>query len=142
MLHRFLPILLSISLLINTLFLLPSSVFAQSPQAWQSVPETGGRCVSKIDPEVATIQGMECVFYNVLQVIVIIAGLAFFIMFIVGGFQYLMSSNDQKAVAQASSTLTMAFIGVIGIILSWFALNFIATFTGLPILNFFIPGGN
>ncbi len=110
-----------------------SSVFAQ-PVDW------GGLCVKAGD--VATLQGLECLFFNILQVIVLFAGLAFFVMFIVGGFQYLMSSNDQKAVAQASSTLTMAFIAVIGVILAWFALNFIHNFTGVNVLDFRIPGGN
>lgn len=113
-----------------------SLVYAQ-PQDWKLTP----RCVGTgVASDVATIQGLECVFYNVLQVIVVLAGLASFIMFIVGGFQYLFSSNDQKAVAQASSTLTMAFIGVAGVILSWFVLNFITSFTGVNVLKFAIPG--
>lgn len=140
MLRRLLPILLFFSLLLS-----PSPLLAQGPTDWKNIPETGGRCVKTVNErgqtiDVATIQGFECIFYNVLQVIVVVAGLVFFVMFIVGGFQYLLSSNDQKAVAQASSTLTLAFIGVVGIILSWFALNFISQFTGLPVLNFFIPG--
>ena len=99
-----------------------------------------GACVGTgAAADVATIQGLECLFFNVLQVITLFAGLAFFIMFIVGGFQYLMSSNDPKAVAQASHTLTMSFLAVLGIILSWFILRFITQFTGINVLNFVIP---
>ena len=113
----------------------PSSVHAQTTQAWS------GRCVGTgANSDVATIQGLECLFYNVLQIIVMVAGLAFFAMFISGGFKYLFSSNDQKAVAAASSTLTMAIIGLVGIIASWLILSFIQKFTGVNVTIFKIPG--
>jgi len=98
-----------------------------------------GRCVSSND--VATIQGLECLFYNILQVIVGFAGLAFLVMFVMGGFQYLTSSGDDKKVAAASSTITMAVIGLVGIIVSWLIIKFISDFTGIDkILYFNIPG--
>lgn len=115
--------------------LLVSPVYAQTTQAWS------GRCVGTgANSDVATIQGLECLFYNVLQIIVMVAGLAFFAMFISGGFKYLFSSNDQKAVAAASSTLTMAIIGLVGIIASWLILSFIQKFTGVNVTIFKIPG--
>lgn len=118
-------------------FFLTFSLFGLSPVYAQTA--WSGRCVSSSDASVPTIQGLECLFYNVLQVITYVAGLAFFMMFIVGGFKYLFSSNDQKAVAQASSTLTMAVIGLVGIILAWFILKFLSDFTGQNLLNFEIP---
>lgn len=108
--------------------------YAQVPQSWDN-----GRCV--VQGDVATIQGFECLFYNILQVIISLAGVAFFIMFITGGFQYMMSQNDPKAVATASSTLTLAIVGVVGVIASFFILRLIAQFTGISsILLFKIPG--
>ncbi len=115
------------SLLISS-FWFPSPARAQS--AW------GGACVSG---DVATLQGLECLFANVLQVVTEFAGLAFLIMFIYGGFQYLFSSNDEKKVVASSSTLTMAVIGLVGIIISWLILSFIKTFTGAPVTTFTIP---
>lgn len=90
--------------------------------------------------DVATIQGFECLFYNLLQVIVIIAGLAFLFMFISGGFQYLLSSGDGKKVAAASSTLTMSIVGLIGVVASFLILRLITSFTGVDVTNFLIPG--
>lgn len=90
--------------------------------------------------DIATVQGFECLFYNVLQVIVYLAGIAFLFMFISGGYKYLFSGGEQKAVAAASSTLTMAFIGLIGIIASWLILSFIQKFTGVNVTQFKIPG--
>jgi uncharacterized membrane protein len=83
---------------------------------------------------------LECLFFNVLQVIVIFAGLAFLFMFISGGFKYLFSGNEQKSVAAAGATLTMAFIGLVGIIASWLILSFIQKFTGVNVTQFKIPG--
>lgn len=100
---------------------------------------TANRCVGGPTGDVATIQGFECLFYNILQVIVLIAGIAFFAMFINGGFKYLFSSNDPKKTALASSTLTMALIGLIGVIASWLILRFIQNFTGINVTDFVIP---
>ena len=116
--------------------------FLATPTLAQPKPWTAGLCVGTEGTKfegVATIQGFECLFFNILQVITVFAGLAFFVMFIVGGFQYLTSKNEPKAVALASNTLTMSFIAVIGIMLSWFVLRFITNFTGIDVLNLRIP---
>lgn len=125
------------SFLLSTIYYLLSTspIYAQ-PKDWNN-----GRCVGTgLASDVATIQGLECLFFNVLQVIVYLAGLAFFITFIIGGFQYLLSSSDQKAVAAASSTLTMAIAGLIGVTISWLILRLIQNFTGINIVDFIIPG--
>jgi len=103
-----------------------------APQAWS------GRCVANTD--VATIQGFECLILNMLQVIVTVAGFAFFFMLISGGFKYLFSSGDDKKIAAASSTLTSAVIGLVGVILSWLILSLIEKFTGVGLTDFVIPG--
>lgn len=124
------------SLILNTYYLIlnTSPVLAQATKAWS------GKCLGTgLASDVATIQGLECLFYNVLQVIVGFAGLAFFIMFIIGGFKYLFSSGDDKRVAVASATLTMAIFGLIGVIASWFILKLIERFTGVNVTNFVIP---
>lgn len=110
------------------------------PSPVQAQGKWTGNCVTLIDgEEVATIQGFECLFKNILQIIVPVAGLAFFIMFIVGGFKYITSSGDKKKVAAASSTLTLAVIGIIGVIVSWLILLFIKQFTGINVTEFNIP---
>ncbi len=133
---KFRPIKSAISFATVTISYLFSSIpaLAQSPKAWT------GRCVGTgISADVATIQGLECLFYNLLQAIAALAGIAFFFMFISGGFQYLTSSSDDKKVAAASSTLTMSVVGLIGVIASWFILQIIQSITGVNVTNFFIP---
>jgi len=120
-------------------FYLTYPVYAQTTRAWS------GRCVQTFNvngtviPDVATIQGFECLFYNVLQVIVTIAGLAFLFMFINGGYKYLFSGSEPKAVAAASSAITSAFIGLIGVIASWLIIKLIQDFTGINVTIFKIP---
>ncbi|MFA6250686.1 MAG: pilin [Candidatus Shapirobacteria bacterium] len=120
-------------------FLSPSPLLAQSD--WNN-----GRCTKTVTTsrgtfdDVATIQGVECAFANVLQVVTYLAGLVFIFMFISGGFNYLFSSGDPKKAAAAAASLTSAFIGLAGVILAWLVLSFIANFTGLPnITKFEIP---
>lgn len=112
-------------MLIQKIFI-PSPVYAQT-EAW------GGKCVAG---DVATIQGFECLFANILQIVTTVTGLIFFGMFIIGGFKYLTSGGDPKKAATASSTLTMSIIGLVGVIVSWLILLFIQNFTGANITEF------
>jgi hypothetical protein len=121
----------------------PHSTFAQTTKAWkdQDTRCVGGQIYSVDTSDVATIQGFECLFFNILQVIVYIVGITFLIMFIYGGFNYLFSDNDSKKTAVASSTLTMAVMGVVGIIAAWYILKLISNFTGINnITDFKLPG--
>ena len=106
----------------------PSPVFAQDD--WSSRCATNG---------VATIQGFECLFANIAQVVVYFAGIAFFIMFLKGGFEYLTSGGDSKKTAKATSTLTMSIIGIVGVIASFLIIKFISDFTGVNVVDFVIP---
>jgi len=124
------------------LLLLSSFYFLSPPPLYAQGTAWSGRCVKSAGGfnDIATIQGLECLFFNVLQVIVTLAGIAFLFMFISGGFKYLFSSGEQKAVAAAGATLTSAFIGLIGIIASWLILKIIQDFTGVNVTIFKIPG--
>ncbi len=121
--------------LISNLFS-PPSVFAASN--WSQI---NSACVGTGEFEgVAKIQGFECLFQNIAQIIVYFAGLVFFIMLIKGGFSYLTSSGDPKKTAKATSTLTMSVIGLVGVIASFLILKFIFNFTGVDVTKFKIPG--
>lgn len=88
------------------------------------------------DIEVATLKGLECVFSNVLNVIIRFAGIAVFIMLIVGGFSYMTSGGDPKKNQKAQQTLSYAFFGLLSIIGTWFIFLLIKNFTGIDVLNF------
>jgi hypothetical protein len=110
----------------------PKSIFAQTKD-WAT---QNSKCVSN---GVATIQGIECLFYNIIQVAVSLIGLAFFVMLIYGGFNYLYSQGNDKKIAGAQAALSHAVIGLVGTIASWLILSLIKQFTGIDVLNFAIP---
>ncbi|MCL5095814.1 MAG: pilin [Patescibacteria group bacterium] len=113
------------------------SVFAAeaTPASWSA------RCATN---EVATIQGLECVFQNIVSVALALAGLAVFLMLLAGGLKYLTSGGDPKAQESAKNTLTYAILGLVLMVAAFLILSLIANFTGLKdsLLNFTIPGGN
>ena len=122
---------------------IPSVVFAAGaspvPASWSL-----DRCVNTTalpGHKIATIQGLECLFQNVVTVVTALAGLAVFIMLLTGGLKYLTSGGDPKAQEQAKGTLTFAVLGLVLIIAAYLILNFLSVFTGIPNLTkFVIPG--
>jgi hypothetical protein len=127
----------TISLMLG-MFLFGSAmpVSAQGTQPWSGVCTDNGR------PDgVATIQGLQCLIGNVLQIGVTGIGLAGFVMLIVGSFRYLLSGGNAKGVDEGRKTITYAVIGLVVAISAYFILRLVADFTGVQsILNFRIPG--
>lgn len=80
------------------------------------------------------------VYQNVLNVIMGLAGFASFIFLIIGGFKYLTSQGDPKALGTARTTVTWALGGLAMIIVSYLIIYVIANYTGVTqIQNFQIP---
>jgi hypothetical protein len=114
------------SLLLTSYFLLfahVSPVFAQ--KAWTSGEE---------DP--AQFKDMEIVFENILGIIFPVAGIAIFIMLLIGGFQKLTSGGDPKANQKSRNTITFAIVGLFLLVGIWFILRFIEEFTGVGVTEF------
>ena|SRR3990172_7879793 len=86
--------------------------------------------------DVATLQCLEPLFANLVRAIVALAGVALFIMILVGGFNFLFSGGDQKKLEGAKGTLTNAFIGIIVIVCAYLILVTIKTFTGVDVTKF------
>jgi hypothetical protein len=128
----FLALLINLVNLIN--FVSPPPAFAQ-PTSWaidECYVVVGG-------VEVATIQGIECIFKNVSKTIVPFAGLAVFITLIAGSLQLLTSAGNPKTVEKAWKTITFAVIGIVVIVGIWFVLTLIKTITGIDVTKFEIP---
>jgi uncharacterized membrane protein YbhN (UPF0104 family) len=88
----------------------------------------------------ATLQDLECIISNAFNIIIPFAGLAAFVVLLVGGFQYLTSGGDPKKTQQAQSVITGAIIGIIVTIAVWFIFMLIRLITGANVLQFDIPG--
>ena len=112
-------------------FIIPSQTYAQNTTAW-SAP-----CVDSANPDVATVQGAECLVKNVLSIAVTAVGIAAFVMFLVGSLLYLTSGGNPKGTEAGQKTITFAIIGVVVSLTGFIALNFISTFTGVQSIQTF-----
>lgn len=84
----------------------------------------------------ATIADLDTLFANVVMAILGLAGIVLFLMLLTGGFKYLTSGGDAKAVGEAKSTLTYAIGGIVLIALSFLILQLIKTITGADVTQF------
>ncbi len=83
-----------------------------------------------MDTSPATIKDLELVFTNIVKVILAFGVVGLFWMLITGGFKYLTSGGDPKAVDGAKNTLTYAIGGFILLAFSFLVLQIIGSFTG------------
>ena len=117
-----------------------SWLLAVSPTYAQTTTWLGTDCVGRNVSgayNVATIQGLECLFSNILSIAITGLGLIMFVLIIVGGFKYLTAGGDPKALESAKGTLTWAIIGLVVAILAWFILQAISNLTGITDLLHF-----
>ena len=107
----------------------------------QTIPWTKDECFiqDSTGAEIATLQGFECIFRNILLIIIPFAGLAAFVVLIVGGFQFLNSGGDPKAAGAARTTLTYAFLGIILVVASWLILQLVRSVTGVDVTTVNLP---
>lgn len=84
----------------------------------------------------ATIKGLECAFGNFISVILALSGIVLFLMLVVGGFRYLVSGGDPKAVESAKGTLTQAIVGLVILVLAFLILKLIEAITNVPVTQF------
>jgi glucose uptake protein GlcU len=86
--------------------------------------------------EIAKISDLSGLFGRVVGFALGFAGIVLFLLLIVGGFKYITSGGDPKAVEGAKKTLTYAIGGLIVILLSYLILVLISNITGVDVTNF------
>lgn len=86
--------------------------------------------------EPAKISDLATVFENVVKYALGFAGIVLFILLIMGGFKYITSGGDPKAVEGAKKTLTSAIIGLVLILVSYLILVLITNITGVDVTKF------
>ena len=90
--------------------------------------------------EPANIACLNVLFVNLVQALVMLAGLGLFIMLVIGGFKYLTSGGDAKKAESGRSTIMWAIIGLVVMISSYAIIRIIEMFTGVEgLLRFRIP---
>jgi len=88
----------------------------------------------------ATLEGLETVFSGVVSALLGLAGIALFVMLIIGGFSYMTAGADPKRAESAKKTLTYAIMGIVFISLAFLFLQIISYFTGVDVTTFEIVG--
>lgn len=86
--------------------------------------------------DIVHIQALECIFANVLQVVLAFGGIVLFIMLLAGGFQYITAGGNPQGVEAAKKTLTYAIAGIILLALSFLILALISKFTNVDVTKF------
>lgn len=84
-------------------------------------------------PKISDLQG---IYQNVVGVVLGLAGIVLFVLLLTGGFKYITSGGDPKAVEGAQKTITYAIGGLILILLSYLILVLIKTITGVDVTQF------
>lgn len=90
--------------------------------------------------DVATIQSLQTLFGNAVRAVVSLAGIALFVMLVIGGYNFLFSTGDQKKLEQARGTITNAVLGLVIIVAGYIIMRVIEIFTGVNVTKFTIPG--
>ena len=102
--------------------------------------EVCAECSTISDPNApAELGSIVLVIRNIIKLLVPVAAIAFFIMMIIGGAQFIFSGGDPKAAAGARSTLTYAIIGIILVIVSWLILLLVQNVTGVDVTSVVFP---
>ena len=86
--------------------------------------------------------GLKCLeggFYNVVRATIIFSGLALLVVLLIGGMKYVTAGGDEKAIASARKTITLALTGFILVIVSYFLMRTLSDILGVDILQFEVP---
>lgn len=71
--------------------------------------------------------------------IVVVAGLIFFFMLVIGGLRWVLSGGDKAATESARGQITAALIGLVIIFSAWAIAKLVEVVFGVSILNVSIP---
>ena len=117
----------------------PGNNYYSSRKPSQITLHWSSDCFFEEGTQIATLQGFECIYKNLLRVIIPIGGIGAFIVILLGGFQYITSGGDPKQTQKAVSMITGAVTGIAVAVGIWFIFQIINAITGLNLLQFEDP---
>lgn len=112
-----------------------SPAMAQTKSFASLNPDCLGKAYGATD--VPTIQGFECLMANILSSAITLVGIVAFVMFLVGGFQYLTAGSNAKGTEQGKNSITFAIVGIVIALASILLVNIISGITGVSIIKQF-----
>ncbi len=68
---------------------------------------------------------------KMVSTLLVLAALAFFAFFVLGGFQYITSGGDKAGIEAAKNRITYAFVGLFIVVIAWAVLRLITYFFGI-----------
>lgn len=83
---------------------------------------------------------LQLLLHNIIILIFVIAALAFFFMFIIGGIQWMTSGGDKAATESARGRITAALIGLVIVFSVYAILKLIDTLLGIDLTTLDISG--
>jgi hypothetical protein len=86
--------------------------------------------------DVPDLSELECVFKVVIQNLLSLASIVFFVMILYGGFQYITSGGNPESTGHAQKILTYAVFGLIAAALAYMVLVLIQYVTGANVTEF------
>lgn len=78
-----------------------------------------------------TLDQLEGVFTSLISALLALGGVVLFIMLLTGGFKFLTSGGDPKAVEGAKKTMTTAIAGIVLLAASYLILKILSDITGV-----------
>lgn len=94
---------------------------------WKDIPG----CLSGPNNDVATLACIPGVLQNIINFLVLFAGVVCVFLIIIAGYKIVTSEGDPEKMSSARKTLFYAIGGFLLVILSFVILNIIATYTGV-----------
>ncbi|MBU1104283.1 pilin [Candidatus Parcubacteria bacterium] len=79
--------------------------------------------------------GLRDLINNVTLAVGVVVGLIFFVMLILGGIAYMMSSGDEKQLTKAKQQITAGLIGLVIVFMAWWVVKIISVIFGINILQ-------
>lgn len=83
-----------------------------------------------------TVEGLVSGF---LRLVLVVGGLIFFFILVMGGIKWIMSGGDKAHTEAARNQITAALVGLVIIFSAWAILQLIRTFFGVDLFSLEIP---
>lgn len=85
-----------------------------------------------------TVEGMVSGF---IKLVLVVAGLAFFFILVLGGVHWILSGGDKAKTESARNQITAALVGLVIVFSAWAIIQLLNTFFGINIMQLTIPQG-
>ena len=72
--------------------------------------------------------------------VLVVAGLIFFFMLIIGGIKWILSGGDKAQTEAARNQITAALIGLVIVFAAWAIITLLSSIFGISILSLTLPG--